>query len=119
MNAFKKLSEKELTKLMDQAASELANRKRIETLNKDIQKVLAKHKVTKPELTVLIDAIRSQTKLSKSKARAASKVAPKFKNPTGSETWTGRGRAPNWVTVLCNDADISIDEFKTSTHYLI
>ena len=119
MIAIKKLSEKELTKLMGQAASELANRKRIETLNKDIQKVLAKHKVTKPELTVLIDAIRSQTKLSKSKARAASKVAPKFKNPTGSETWTGRGRAPNWVTVLCNDAGISIDEFKTSTHYLI
>jgi DNA-binding protein H-NS len=119
MNAIKKLTAKELTKLMDQAASELANRKRIETLNKDIQKVLAKHKVTKPELTALIDSLRGQTKLSKSKARAASKVAPKFKNPTGSETWTGRGRAPNWVTSLCNDAGISIDEFKTSTHYLI
>ena len=33
MNAIKKLTAKELTKLMDQAASELANRKRIETLN--------------------------------------------------------------------------------------
>ena len=31
MNAIKKLTAKELTKLMDQAASELANRKRIET----------------------------------------------------------------------------------------
>lgn len=119
MNSIKKLSEKELTKLMGQAATELANRKRIETLNKDIQKVLSKHKVTKPELAALIDALRSQTKISKSKARAASKVAPKFKNPAGSETWTGRGRAPNWVANLCKDAGISIDDFKTSANYLI
>jgi DNA-binding protein H-NS len=119
MNSIKKLSEKELTKLMGQAATELANRKRIETLNKDIQKVLTKYKVTKPELAVLVEVLRSQTKVSKSKARAASKVAPKFKHPTGSETWTGRGRAPNWVTTLCNEAGISIDDFKKSASYLI
>ena len=25
------------------------------------------------------------------------KVAPKYRNPTTGETWTGRGKAPNWI----------------------
>ena len=29
--------------------------------------------------------------------KASGKVAPKYKNPTTGELWTGRGRAPKWV----------------------
>ena len=25
------------------------------------------------------------------------KVAPKYRNPTTGETWTGRGKAPKWI----------------------
>ena len=25
------------------------------------------------------------------------KVAPKYKNPSTGETWTGRGKAPKWI----------------------
>lgn len=28
---------------------------------------------------------------------AGSKVAPKYRNPTTNETWTGRGKAPKWI----------------------
>ena len=120
MNAIKKLSGKDLTKLIDQASKELIQRKRMDVLSKDIQKVIAKHKVSKSELASLIDMIRFETKVSKkSKTRAASKVPAKFKNPNGQETWTGRGRAPNWVSEICQTTGITVTEFKTSSKYLI
>ncbi len=34
----------------------------------------------------------------KSTTRGASgKVAPKYRNPSTGETWTGRGKAPKWI----------------------
>ena len=120
MNAIKKLSGKDLTKLIDQASKELIQRKRMDVLSKDIQRVIAKHKVSKAELASLIDMIRFETKISKkTKTRAASKVPAKFKNPNGQETWTGRGRAPNWVSEICQTTGITVTEFKTSSKYLI
>ena len=120
MNAIKKLSGKDLTKLIDQASKELIQRKRMDVLSKDIQRVIAKHKVSKSELASLIDMIRFETKISKkTKTRAASKVPAKFKNPNGQETWTGRGRAPNWVSEICQTTGITVTEFKTSSAYLI
>ena len=119
MNAIKKLSGKDLEKLINQAASELESRKRIESLNKDIQKVLSKHKVTKAELSTLIDTLKGNYKAPKSKTRTVTKVSPKFRNPAGAETWTGRGRTPKWVAHICGTAGISVEEFKRSTQYLI
>ena len=120
MNAIKKLSGKDLTKLIDQASKELIQRKRMDVLSKDIQRVIAKHKVSKSELASLIDMIRFETKVSKkTKTRAASKVPAKFKNPNGQETWTGRGQAPNWVSEICQTTGITVTEFKTSSAYLI
>tara|TARA_B100000497_G_scaffold105263_1_gene121427 strand:- start:431 stop:799 length:369 start_codon:yes stop_codon:yes gene_type:complete len=120
MNAIKNLSGKDLTKLIDQAAKELTQRKRMDALSKDIQRVIAKHKVSKSELASLIDMIRNETKISKkTKTRAASKVPAKFKNPNGQETWTGRGRAPNWILEICETAGLTVPEFKASPAYLI
>ena len=28
---------------------------------------------------------------------AGAKVAPKYRNPSTGETWTGRGKAPKWI----------------------
>ena len=119
MNAIKKLSGKELEKLINQAASELERRKRIDSLNRDIQKVLSKHKVTKAELSTLIDTLKGKYKAPKSKTSTVTKVPPKFRNPAGTETWTGRGRTPKWVAHICGTAGISVEEFKRSTQYLI
>jgi len=29
--------------------------------------------------------------------KAASKVAPKYRDPATGQTWTGRGKAPKWI----------------------
>jgi DNA-binding protein H-NS len=33
----------------------------------------------------------------KSAGKAASKVAPKYRDPATGQTWTGRGKAPKWI----------------------
>jgi len=120
MNAIKKLSGKDLTKLIDEAAKELTQRKRMDALSKDIQRVIAKHKVNKTELASLIDMIRSETKVSKkTKTRAASKVACEVQKSQWSRDLDGRGRAPNWVSGICETTGLTVPEFKASPAYLI
>jgi DNA-binding protein H-NS len=120
MTAIKNLSGKELTRLIDQAAKELTQRKRMDLLSKDIQRVMTKHKVKKAEVAILIEMIRNEAKITmKSKRQAVSKIPAKFKNPKGKETWTGRGRAPIWVLAICEKTGLSVSEFKNSATYLI
>ena len=47
------------------------------------------------------------------------KVAYKYKNPKGKEKWSGRGRAPKWVTAILENNRISIAQFKASKRYKI
>ena len=105
MNAIKKLSGKDLSKLIDEAAKELTQRKRMEVLSKDIQRVIAKHKVSKAELASLIDMIRSETKVSKkTKTRAALKGACEVQKPEWSRDLDGPWpSAELGLRDLCND----------------
>ena len=50
-------------------------------LRKELEEVAARHGVA------LADALRG----------TGAKVAPKYRNPVTGETWTGRGRSPQWV----------------------
>ena len=34
---------------------------------------------------------------SKAAGKTTGKVAPKYRNPSTGETWTGRGKAPKWI----------------------
>jgi DNA-binding protein H-NS len=90
--------------------------------------VLSKHKVTKAELAILSDTLKSGSKVSiskgvskvsESKVRSVAKVPPKYKSPAGLEIWTGRGRSPNWVTHLCGTEVISVEEFKQNSKYAV
>lgn len=48
----------------------------------------------------------------KGKSRAAGKVAAKYANPAdASQTWTGRGKRPRWVTE-CLTGGKSLDDLK-------
>jgi DNA-binding protein H-NS len=35
-------------------------------------------------------------------AKVRKPVAPKYRDPNSEETWTGRGKAPRWLTLLIN-----------------
>jgi len=38
----------------------------------------------------------------KPEAKVRKPVAPKYRDPNSEETWTGRGKAPRWLTLLIN-----------------
>ena len=44
-------------------------------------------------------------------------VAAKYRNPNGSETWSGRGRPPHWVMDIMEAAGLSIEDFKSADTY--
>jgi DNA-binding protein H-NS len=46
-------------------------------------------------------------------------VAVKYKNPNGSDKWSGRGRPPKWVSAILAKKRISIDQFKADKRYKI
>ena len=44
-------------------------------------------------------------------------VAPKYRNPNGTETWSGRGRPPHWVIAIMDASGLTIEAFKASPTY--
>ena len=61
----------------------------------------------------LFDAPRRRRPGTSKSADGRSSVAPKYANPTNpSQTWTGRGKAPNWLKALEADG-------KSRTDFLI
>lgn len=44
-------------------------------------------------------------------------VAAKYRNPNGSETWSGRGRPPRWVLEIMDASGLTIEAFKASDAY--
>ena len=75
-----------------------------EQLDKQIKEVIAREKadgIAKAKLIIEQYGL-SASDLFTRKAGAkgtgtGGKVAPKYRNPSTSETWTGRGKAPKWI----------------------
>jgi len=60
----------------------------------------------------------NKTKAKKgSKRDKRSSVAPKYSNPNGKEKWTVRGRTPSWVTIICEQENIDIENFKLDPRF--
>ena len=46
------------------------------------------------------------------KGKTRAPIAPKYRNPkNSSETWTGRGRKPRWVTVALTTVGARLEDF--------
>jgi len=93
--------EKEIAKLKKQAQA-LQNKKRLPII-RSIVKSMREYEITPEEITAAFN------KGSASKTRAPSKstggtrgprgpVPAKYRDPQSGQTWTGRGKAPRWVT---------------------
>ena len=60
----------------------------------EIASVVAEIQARMKEFGITLDDLKGGTK--KTKARAP--VAAKYRNPESGETWSGRGRAPKWLS---------------------
>ncbi len=59
--------------------------------------------------------LKPKAKLKEQDRRAV--VKPKYKNPLSSQSWSGRGRAPQWVLEICEAEKMNILEFKTDKRF--
>ncbi|MDB2381459.1 H-NS histone family protein [Alphaproteobacteria bacterium] len=136
MTKIKSLSDRELAEAAKQIALETKNRANRKTAALAIVRILKKHKLSVSDLADLdlgqIGTLRANKKAAKSRRRPVkekklpskiadkrARVAPKYKNPKGSEEWTGRGRTPKWVSSILISKRISIAQFKADKRYKI
>ena len=133
---FAKLSDKDLAKIardIDVENKRRANRKAAASA---ILAVLRKHKLSINDLPNLGLGQNGKTGAKKKptatrgrpvkvKTAAAKKndkraiVADKYKNPKNTEKWSGRGRAPKWVSAILAKKRISMAQFKADKRYKI
>ena len=60
------------------------------------RKIMAERATLENRLRQLGSAMASRDR--KRARRPYPKVLPKYRNPKGGETWTGRGKQPRWLT---------------------
>ena len=137
MSSLERLSANQLNKMLKEAKIELKRREIINEARKDIQAVLKKYNINIHDLDLNFSNRKTATKKAATKKstnkktlskkprtkKAAAKalregdqrtvVAPKYHNIATGEKWSGRGRAPVWVTNLCTAENINIEEFKS------
>jgi DNA-binding protein H-NS len=128
MSKLSNLTKSQLDKILLDTQSELSRRESVAKAEKEIRAILKKYSITIDHVTALRFSGESsrkskagtqkQTEGNKVKDKRAA-VAAKFKSLDGSNTWTGRGRAPKWVTSQCESEGISVDSFKQDERFLI
>lgn len=136
MSHISNMTSVQLKKMLSAAKVELKRRENASMAYTEIRKTLKKYKleiedIDWNQLTRNVkSAAKEQTvsnpnKLAKTKANKKGKtdrrssVDPKHLNPNGIETWSGRGRAPQWVVEICERETISIEDFKLDPRYKI
>lgn len=136
MKHLEKLTDKQLAATAKEIAAEEKRRANLKAAASAILTVLKKHRLSVRDLTDLdlgqkpasrakkkpvgkkgIPAAAKKTSAKKSDKRAM--VADKYKNPKGTEKWSGRGRAPKWVSNILAEKSISIAQFKADKRYKI
>jgi DNA-binding protein H-NS len=133
MSSLKQLSANQLSKMLTETQAELKRRENIDKARKDIPAVLKKYKITIDDLDLGVSAKKSIEKKAATKKARAKKyvaktprkndqraaVAAKYHNPATGDKWSGRGRAPVWVTSLCSAEAIDIEQFKADPRFRI
>lgn len=141
MKIIKRLSDSELAVTARQIEAETKLRASRRAAATAILAVLKKHKLSVADLSELgLKANRKTKRATKAPAKRGrlakaskanpvakkakgtdkrTKVAMKYKNPTSSEQWTGRGRAPKWVAEILTKRKITIAQFKNDGRYKI
>lgn len=119
----KKLTIAEIEAQIKQLQAEIISRKanaRTE-LRADMDKLLADAGLSIGD--VYPELVKSGKGSAKGKGKAKGKssgtgtVQSAYKDPRSGATWAGRGRAPKWVTELCDEKGIALQTFKASSEY--
>lgn len=138
MSSLKKLSAKRLNQMLMETKAEVKRRENIDKAHKDVKVVLKKYNITIDDIIISFRSKNSIAKQSVNKKAPSTKsqnktssvkgpnkndrrttVAAKYHNPATGDKWSGRGRTPLWVTKLCTDEAIDLENFKADPRFQI
>lgn len=77
------------------AAAETARRAELDHALTTIRELIQQYDLTQEDVLSLFKKRRGGS--SGAKAEPANKGAPKYRDPETGRTWSGQGRAPNWI----------------------
>lgn len=114
------LDAKQLKQVISDASSALNRRQKVKKAMTEIQLVSKKNQLSKDELKTVLISVQSSKAVPTSKPKSVrAKVEPRYQSQDGAETWTGRGRTPNWVVEVCRSKGLTVEGFKSDPRFLI
>ena len=122
--SLKNLTGGQLEKMLVNTKAEIERRENIKSAVAEISAVLKKYKISIDDIDLQAfnkKASRKTSQRGKVKVDAPDKrkrVKAKYANPNGTETWSGRGRAPAWVMALCETEGIELASFKMDKRFI-
>ena len=120
MNILSDMSKSELTKLVGNAQAELQRRNDLLLASKAIEKTLKKHSLSVADLHAMFPVKkRTSDKKPIGSKKSRAPAVPKFFDPASDKKWSGRGRAPQWVSEIIKKEGISLEAFKVDQRFLI
>ena len=124
MASLKNLTGGQLEKMLANTKAEIKRREHIQAATLEIRAVLKKYKISMQD----IDLQASNKKAAGKTARTGKvqsgerdnrkRVRAKYANPNGTDSWSGRGRAPTWVLELCQKEGIELAAFKKDSRFI-
>lgn len=87
---------KEIERLKKQAQA-LQSKKRLPVI-RSIVKSMKEYDITLEEISAALGKSGSKSKTTTKSRGPRGPVAPKYRHPETGETWTGRGKAPKWIS---------------------
>ena len=120
MNILSDMSKSELNRLVGKAQAELQRRNDLILASKAIEKTLKKHSLSVADLHAMFPLKKGGSdKKPKASKKSRAPAVPKFFDPTSDKKWSGRGRAPQWVSDVMKNEGISLEAFKVDQRFLI
>ena len=124
MGELDNLSNTELQKKLNELNDELQRRKAVETATQKINKILSAYGLEYTDIqprTRKPSQTKNRTKGDRSTqvGNKRTEVKPKYHDGARKNFWTGRGRAPKWVTAICEEQNMTLTEFKSSENFLL
>ncbi len=123
MTKLKKLTASQLKKIIDETKIELKRRENMDAAILEIRAILKKYKINIQDFDLQALQKTSTSTRQKKFAKSAKPgdqrrvVKAKYKDPDGTGTWTGRGRAPSWVLDVCEKNGIPFENFKKDSRF--
>ena len=124
MEDLKHFTSEQLEKMLSNTKAEIKRRETIQAAAAEIQIILNKYGISLQDVDLL--ALDKQTALSGGRTKTTKtkshdmrkRVKPKYAKPNGVESWSGRGRAPVWVSDLCESEGIDLATFKKDSRFI-